>query len=517
MNLRDALQGKLSEKEMTRLKTAFDVVGDIAILEIDRGLRKQEKLIAKTLLGIHPHIKTAVRKAGSHTGKLRLQKMKHLAGKKTMETVHKENGVELALDIEKVYFSARQGTERLRIANVVKEGEEVLVLFSGCAPYPCVIAKNSKARKVYGIELNAIGHAYGVENAFRNRLGNVRLIQGDVRKIVPSFYKHTIALKTKVIDSQIRKLLSRKPKAIELFLEADDLFRKEKRLRALVKRLQKVGVTVILYVARNKDGKHISLVREDARADLETLERAGQLCKELLVRAVTHYADGDEPDEGFLYGNLERVRRYFPYFYFETPNRGIFGNYKKFIEVGQTAKIRNVCVDTCHLYECNRDNRKVLEAVRALSAAFNPYFHLVDADGATHGMEISTGKVNIDAIMPYVGEGTVEINCKDYKNPVEMFRSYDRVLQYKRTFDRILMPLPHGAEDFLDVALAAIKPGGIIHFYDVLHEKEMPKKAIAKIEKACRKARRRCTVVHWNTCGNLGVRMHRVCVDFRVD
>ncbi|MBI4150380.1 hypothetical protein HY488_03175, partial [Candidatus Woesearchaeota archaeon] len=491
MKLREALLGKLSEKEMAGLKTAFDVVGDIAILEIDRELRKKEKIIAKILLQLHPQIKTVLRKAGSHTGKLRLQKMKHLAGRKTMETVHKESGVELRLDVEKVYFSVRLGTERLRIAKQVQPGEEVLVMFSGCAPYPCVIAKNSPARKVYGIELNKLGHAYGVENVFRNRLLPVRPIQGDVRQILSNFYKHIIALKTKMQDREIKKLLTKKPKAIELFLVGEDLFEKEQRTRAWIKKLQKMGIAVILYVARNRDNKHLSLCRQDVRADLEALEKAGQFCKELRVRAITHYTDATESHEGFLYQNLERIKRYLPYFYFETPNRGIFADYHKFLEVGQKARMKNVCIDTCHLYEYYRDNGKVLDAVKALSKAFNPYFHLVDADGITHGLEIGKGRVNFDAIMPYVGEGTVEIICKDYNNPVEMFRSYDRILEYRKTFDRVVMPLPHGAENFLDLALAAIKPGGIIHFYDVLHEKEMPKKAVAKIEKACKKAKRK--------------------------
>jgi tRNA (guanine37-N1)-methyltransferase len=32
-------------------------------------------------------------------------------------------------------------------------------------------------------------------------------------------------------------------------------------------------------------------------------------------------------------------------------------------------------------------------------------------------------------------------------------------------FDRVLMPLPKGAYEYLDVAIPMIKPGGILHFY----------------------------------------------------
>ena len=32
-------------------------------------------------------------------------------------------------------------------------------------------------------------------------------------------------------------------------------------------------------------------------------------------------------------------------------------------------------------------------------------------------------------------------------------------------FDRVLMPLPKGAYEFLDVAIPMVKPGGTLHFY----------------------------------------------------
>ncbi len=187
--LREALEGKLTEKELFELKTAFDVVGEIAILEIDDELRKKEKIIGKALLATTPNIKTVLRKEGSHTGEFRAQKMKFLAGRNTKETVHKELGVKLKLNVEKVYFSPRITTERKRIMELVKPGEDVLVMFSGAGPYVCVIAKNTKAKSVYGVEINPDAHKYALENAKENWLYNVRLFLGDVRKVVPKLNK----------------------------------------------------------------------------------------------------------------------------------------------------------------------------------------------------------------------------------------------------------------------------------------------------------------------------------------
>lgn len=86
----------------------------------------------------------------------------------------------------------------------------------------------------------------------------------------------------------------------------------------------------------------------------------------------------------------------------------------------------------------------------------------------------------------------------------------------KQTFDRICMPLPKGGENFLDLALKKIKPGGIIHFYDFLEEKEMPDAAFAKIQQACHKAKKVYDILNWNKCGSNAPRQYRICVDFRV-
>jgi len=57
------------------------------------------------------------------------------------------------------------------------------------------------------------------------------------------------------------------------------------------------------------------------------------------------------------------------------------------------------------------------------------------------------------------------------------------VPKLKKKFDRIAMPLPRSAEDFLDVALKASRKGTIIHFYDFEHESDIPDKSIEKIQK----------------------------------
>lgn len=190
MNLKEALQSKLSEKEMKYLRTGFDAVGSIAIIEIPKELVKKEKLIAQTILNLNNSIRTIAKKVGRHTGKFRTQKIKIIAGEKNKVTEYKESGCRFKLDVEKCYFSPRLSHERLRIVSQVKEGENILVMFSGIGPYPIVLAKNSPAQKIIGVELNPTAHKYAVENVKLNKFQEkISLYKGDVKKIISKLKK----------------------------------------------------------------------------------------------------------------------------------------------------------------------------------------------------------------------------------------------------------------------------------------------------------------------------------------
>jgi len=189
MKLKQALKKKLTKAQLKKLVTSFDVVGDIAIIEIPEKLGKKEKLIADTLLKLHKNIKVICKKTGIHRGIFRRQKLKIIAGEKRKTTTYKENNVTMKLHVQDVYFSPRLSHERLRIAKQVKPGESVLIMFSGVAPYCLVIAKNTKAKEVYGIEINPLAHKFALENIKLNKLNNIKLFLGDVRLITPTLKK----------------------------------------------------------------------------------------------------------------------------------------------------------------------------------------------------------------------------------------------------------------------------------------------------------------------------------------
>jgi len=166
--------------------TSFDSIGEIAILA---EKVKKPKKVAEELLKEHKNIKTVAIRTENYSGKYRTPKLKIIAGKRSKTTLYKENNVILKVNPETTYFSPRLSTERKRISELVKNGERILVMFSGIAPYPIVISKNSEAKEIIGIEINPKAHKFAEENLKLNKINNVKLYLGDVKKVLPKINK----------------------------------------------------------------------------------------------------------------------------------------------------------------------------------------------------------------------------------------------------------------------------------------------------------------------------------------
>lgn len=187
VNLKTLLQDTLTPDELDCLVRSYDVIGDIAMIIIPDQLLAKEQLIGEAILRNNSRIKVVAKRVGNYGGEYRTIGLEIIAGEDRKETEHKEFGVRLRLNPERVYFSVRSGTERKRIAELITAGEDVLVLFSGIAPYPLVIAANSKAGEIVGIEKNPEAHEYAVNNLKLNRkIKNVQLHCGDVAELVPA-------------------------------------------------------------------------------------------------------------------------------------------------------------------------------------------------------------------------------------------------------------------------------------------------------------------------------------------
>jgi len=182
------MKGKicLSEAELKLVPSSFDIVGDILIFaDFPEELKKKERVVGDLFLKRLKNIRVVCRKTKQYSGVYRTPKLKIIAGARRKVATYRENNCVMRLDIEKCYFSPRLGNERKRIASLVKPEEKILVMFSGVAPYPLVISKNSKAKVIYGVEMNPVAHKFAEENVKLNNRKNIKLLRGDVRTVVP--------------------------------------------------------------------------------------------------------------------------------------------------------------------------------------------------------------------------------------------------------------------------------------------------------------------------------------------
>ena len=183
--LKEKLRDILSPSELNLVYRSYDIVGDIAVIRVPDRLVEKSRLIAEAVMETHKHVKTVLRQATPVRGDLRIRGLEWVAGEKRTETIHKEYGCIFKVDLERCYFSPRLLHERMRIANLVEEGETVINMFAGVGCYSIIIAKHSKARKVYSIDINPEAVHYMRENTKLNRVENtVEPIEGDARDVI---------------------------------------------------------------------------------------------------------------------------------------------------------------------------------------------------------------------------------------------------------------------------------------------------------------------------------------------
>ncbi len=168
-----------------KIPRAFDGFGNIAVVKFDKGAKiKDKRRFANKLMKDHKSITTVLEKTGKFKGRLRKQQTKHLAGEKTKEALYRENNCVFRFNIDKTYFSPRLSNERKEISQKIKKGDGVLVMFAGVAPYSIVIAKNSRAKRIYSNEINREANKYGRLNAELNKVKNkIIFLDGDIKKV----------------------------------------------------------------------------------------------------------------------------------------------------------------------------------------------------------------------------------------------------------------------------------------------------------------------------------------------
>lgn len=165
------------------LPSSFDVVGDVAMIKLPDELLPYKVTIGNALLEVNHSLRTVFLDSGVK-GEFRIRDLEQIAGSGSSETVHKEFGVRLYTDPSRVYFNPRLSTERSRIASLVKEGEVIIDMFAGVAPFGTVICRMANPEVVYSIDLNPDAEHFARLNAERNHVGQIVPMTGDSSKLV---------------------------------------------------------------------------------------------------------------------------------------------------------------------------------------------------------------------------------------------------------------------------------------------------------------------------------------------
>ena len=177
-NFSELLQDELTSDEIENLRTSFDTIGDIVILEIPENLQDKKLLIGDAALKFTKRRSIYMKKSAIKGT---------TPGVDDSVTIHKEHGARLKLDVREVYFSPRLATERKRVMESVKDVEKILDMFCGIGPFPIVIARNKKV-DVTSVDINESAIKYLNENIRMNKLkGSIKTYCGDVREVSESF------------------------------------------------------------------------------------------------------------------------------------------------------------------------------------------------------------------------------------------------------------------------------------------------------------------------------------------
>ena len=185
-NFAELLKDELSEDETEALRTSFDTIGEIVILEIPDNLEDKKQIIGDAALEFTKR-RSIYMKKSAIKGTTRVRDLEFLSGIDDSVTVHKEHGARLKLDVREMYFSPRLATERKRVMESVRDNERILDMFCGIGPFPIVIARNKNV-DITAVDINEAAIKYLNENIKLNKLkGNIETYAGDIAEVSKVF------------------------------------------------------------------------------------------------------------------------------------------------------------------------------------------------------------------------------------------------------------------------------------------------------------------------------------------
>ena len=259
--LKQAMASILTTAETEDLFGAFDQIGNIIILRIPDSLLSKKKIIGQVLLEKVKTAKSVFYQSSPVEGDYRIRRLELLAGEDKTETEYKEHGCRFKVDVEKTFFSPRLSTERLRIADLVQDGEIIINMFGGIGMFSIVAAKKKRCH-VYNIDINPYAAKLCSENILLNKLkGTLDSLEGNAAEIIEN------------------KLSNTGDRVLMLLPERSDEF-----LDSAIKALKEKGI--LHYYCHTHSDKKSNVAKEATKHFLSVVKVKSEILGSRIVRPV---------------------------------------------------------------------------------------------------------------------------------------------------------------------------------------------------------------------------------------
>jgi tRNA wybutosine-synthesizing protein 2 len=181
--LSDLLKNQIDKDLLSILPHGWFILGEIIIVKIPYQLDQFKHQIGIALLSIYPRCKSVMRDFGIE-GQFREPVREIIAGK-SIETIHKENGILFKLDAKRIMFSQGNLRERIRMSHF-GHNETIVDMFAGIGYFSLPMAVYAKPKRILAIELNPVAYKYLCENVRINHVESIiKPVLGDCGEQTP--------------------------------------------------------------------------------------------------------------------------------------------------------------------------------------------------------------------------------------------------------------------------------------------------------------------------------------------
>eukprot|EP00347_Sterkiella_histriomuscorum_P024491 403330929 len=177
--------------DVGEVPSGYETVGDIAHMNLLGKQLEHRYLIGQVVLDKNPMLRTVVTKLGQIESTYRFYDLECIAGdSSTYETIVNEDKVRFKVDISKVYWCSKLGSERNRmIDTILKEGDVLCDMFCGIGPLAVKVAVKKRVRVVCN-DLNPECFNYVNQNIKFNKVEKlVKPFNMDAREFVKMVVK----------------------------------------------------------------------------------------------------------------------------------------------------------------------------------------------------------------------------------------------------------------------------------------------------------------------------------------